>query len=140
MLTSLRLDVARVFLRDSQEALARHALRTALSRAYYASYHACVALFEQYGYRPQHFIGRVGRPASRWEHGLVIRRVLIELSERRQLISTESGWGIRRLYADRIIADDDVAASFEEVYVPESVRIAAGVVSEVQTAMRNNAE
>jgi uncharacterized protein (UPF0332 family) len=56
MLTSRRLSVAQVFLRDNQEALAHNALRTVLSRAYYAGYHACVALFEHYGYRPQNFM------------------------------------------------------------------------------------
>lgn len=76
------LDVAEIFLQDSREALDRKALRTALSRAYYAAYHACVALFEYYGYRPQNFVGRRGRSAARWEHGIIIRRLLIEFTER----------------------------------------------------------
>jgi len=117
--------------------MARNALRTALSRAYYAGYHACVALFEQYGYRPQNFRGRGRRPASRWEHGLVIRRFLIEFTERRQVISAESSWGRRRFYADRILAHYEVAASLEIAYVQESVGIAARVVGEMQIARRN---
>jgi len=56
---SRRLSVAQGFLRASQEALARHGLRTAVSRAYYAGYHACVVLIEQYGDRPQNFMGRI---------------------------------------------------------------------------------
>jgi hypothetical protein len=93
---SPRLSVAQGFLRDSQEAMARHALRTALPRAYYADDQACVALFEHDGYRPQNFMGRGRRPVSRWEHGLVIRRFLLEFTERRQVISAESSWGRRR--------------------------------------------
>jgi uncharacterized protein (UPF0332 family) len=129
------LSAAEAFLRDSRDALARNAFRTALSRAYYAAYHACAALFEHYGYRPQNFVGRIGRPASRWEHGIIIRRFLIEFTERRQVISSESGWGIRRLYADRILADYDVEASLEDAYVRESVEIAARLVREIQTAI-----
>lgn len=129
------LNVAEVFLQDSQEALSRKALRTVLSRAYYAAFHAGVALFEYYGYRPQNFVGRHGRPATRWEHGIVTRRLLIEFAERRQLISPESGWGIRRLYADRILADYDADASVEEVYAQESLKMAARLVSEVRTVI-----
>ena len=135
MATSSHLSVAEVFLRDSREALAGNSLRTALSRAYYAAYHACAALFEHYGYRPQNFDGRVGRPASRWEHGIIIRRFLIEFTERRHVVSPESGWGVRRLYADRILADYDVAISLEDAYVRESVEIAVRLVREIQTAM-----
>jgi len=135
MATSSHLSVAEVFLHDSREALARNSLRTALSRAYYAAYHACAGLFEHYGYRPQNFVGRVGRPASRWEHGIIIRRFLIEFMERRHVVSPESGWGVRRLYADRILADYDVAISLEDAYVQESVNIAVRLVREIQTAM-----
>ena len=129
------LDVAEIFRQDSREALDRKALRTALSRAYYAAYHACVALFEYYGYRPQNFVGRRGRSAARWEHGIIIRRLLIEFTERRQVLSPEAGWGIRRLYADRVVADYEVGVSLEEVYVQESMRLAARLVSEVQFAV-----
>lgn len=132
---NIRLDVAKVFLRDAQEALGRKALRTALSRAYYAAFHACVALFEYYGYQPQNFVGRRGHPATRWEHGIITRRFFIEFSERRQVVSPESGWGVRRLYADRILADYDPGASLEEIYAQESVGIAARLVSEVQAAL-----
>lgn len=138
MATSSRLSVADAFLQDSRGALDRRAFRTALSRAYYAAYHACVALFESYGYRPQNFVGRRGRPATRWEHGIITRRFLLEFTERRQVVSPASGWGIRRLYADRILADYDVEASLEEAYVGESVQIAARLVSEVQRALTSS--
>jgi hypothetical protein len=132
---NIRLSVAEVFLDDSREAVSRNALRTSLSRAYYAAYHACVALFENHGYRPQDFVGRRGQPATRWEHGIITRRLLIEFAERRQIVSYESGWGIRRLYADRILADYDVGVSLEKTYVQESLRVATQLVSEIQTAM-----
>ncbi|MBI4526978.1 MAG: hypothetical protein HY695_24550 [Deltaproteobacteria bacterium] len=135
MPTLNHLDVAEIFLQDSREALGRKALRTALSRAYYAAYHACVALFEYYGYRPQNFVGRRGGSAARWEHGIIVRRLLIEFTERRQAVSPDAGWGIRRLYADRILADYEVEALFEEVYVRESVQLAARIVSEVRIAV-----
>jgi len=129
------LDVAEIFLQDSREALDRKAFRTALSRAYYAAYHASVALFEYYGYRPQNFVGRRGRSAARWEHGIITRRLLIEFTERRQVLSPEAGWGIRRLYADRIVADYEVGVSLEVVYVQESAQLAARLVSEVRFAV-----
>jgi hypothetical protein len=52
---------------------ARH--RSAVSRSYYAAYHACIALLERLGFKPSNFIGRDKRPARRWEHGIVIRQV-----------------------------------------------------------------
>jgi hypothetical protein len=66
-----RMRLATELLRDAQTLLAAGSLRSAMSRAYYAAYHACVDALERRGYTPRHFLGRRGVPADRWEHGIV---------------------------------------------------------------------
>lgn len=69
-----RMVLARQFLDDSQHLLDQGRLRSATSRAYYAAYHAAVALFEKYGFKPSSFIGKSGWPATIWEHPIVTNR------------------------------------------------------------------
>ena len=100
-----RLRVAREFLADAQLCLDNDRFRSAVSRAYYASFHACVALFEHYGYRPSHFPGRGIRPARRWEHGIVRRHFPIEFVHKRRIVDWRLGIGVKRLYESRVKAD-----------------------------------
>ncbi|MEZ8222283.1 Uncharacterized protein, contains HEPN domain, UPF0332 family [Candidatus Fervidibacteria bacterium JGI MDM2 JNZ-1-D12] len=92
-------------LRDAQNLLASGALRSAMSRAYYAAYHACVDALERFGFAPEHFRGRNGLPANRWEHGIVrvmFHRVFVV---ERQLIEWRLGAALVSLYQGRIDAD-----------------------------------
>ncbi|MCX7643584.1 MAG: hypothetical protein N2116_07255 [Armatimonadetes bacterium] len=66
-----RMRLALELLRDAQNLLAAGSLRSAMSRSYFAAYHACVDALERLGFAPQHFRRRDGLPATRWEHGIV---------------------------------------------------------------------
>jgi uncharacterized protein (UPF0332 family) len=60
-----RMRLAMELLRDAQTLLAAGSLRSALSRAYYAAYHACVDALERRGYVPSYFRRRSGDLATR---------------------------------------------------------------------------
>ena len=100
-----RLQVAGEFLADAKLCLDNGRFRSAVSRAYYGAFHACVALFEHYGYRPSHFLGRDKRPARRWEHGIVRKYFPIEFVHKRKLVNWQLGIGLRSLYESRAKAD-----------------------------------
>jgi len=100
-----RMALAQEFLDDARLCLDNGRYRSAVSRAYYAAFHGCVALFEHYGYQPKYFVGRSGWPAKRWEHGIVVREFPIEFVHRRKLIDWRSAIEVRRLYTARIKAD-----------------------------------
>ena len=68
-----RMTLARQFLDDAQHLLDQDRLRSATSRAYYAAYHATVALFEKHGFKPGSFSGKSGLPARIWEHPIVTK-------------------------------------------------------------------
>ena len=72
------LELARELLEDARLLLAQGRYRSAVSRAYYAAYHACIALVESLGLKPQNYPGKSGRPASRWEHGIVTAEVVAD--------------------------------------------------------------
>jgi hypothetical protein len=101
----VRLLVAEEFLADAKLCLDNGRFRSAVSRAYYGAFHACVALFEHYGYVPANFRGRDGRPARRWEHKIVTLNFHIEFVQKRQLFPWHFGTAIRMLYNNRIDAD-----------------------------------
>jgi len=104
-LADARLLVAKEFLADAQLCLDSDRFRSAVSRAYYGAFHACVALFEHYGYRPSHFVGWGGWPAKRWEHGVVFKHFPLEFVHKRKLVDWRIGTTPRRLYKLRIKAD-----------------------------------
>lgn len=68
-------ELAEELLEDARLLLAQARYRSAVSRAYYAAYHACVALMQSFGLRPSSYSGRGGRPAVRWEHGIITAEV-----------------------------------------------------------------
>ncbi len=72
---NLELELARELLEDARLLLAQGRRRSTVSRAYYAAYHACIALMESVGLKPQNYPGKNGRPASRWEHGIITAEV-----------------------------------------------------------------
>ena len=100
-----RLLVAKEFLADAQLCLDNDRFRSAVSRAYYGAFHACVALFEYCGYRPSNFVGWGGRPAKRWEHGVVFKHFPLEFVHKRKLVDWRIGTTPRRSYKLRIRAD-----------------------------------
>ena len=69
------LELARELLEDARLLLAHGRHRSTVSGAYYAAYHACIALLEKLGLKPQNYAGKSGRPANRWEHGIVTAEV-----------------------------------------------------------------
>jgi len=119
-LVDARLLVAEEFLADAELCLDNGRYRSAVSRAYYGAFHACVALFEHYGYRPSHFLGRDNRPAQRWEHGIVRRYFPIEFVHRRRLIDWQLGIEVRLLYESRVKADYRVDLSISETMARSS--------------------
>ena len=116
-MSQTRMALARQFLDDAQYLLDQDRLRSATSRAYYATYHATVALFEKSGFKPGSFIGKSGRPAMIWEHPIVTKQFFHEFVRRRKLFPWRTGQEIRRLYARRIAADYDQYATLVEADV-----------------------
>ena len=116
-MSQTRMALARQFLDDAQHLLDQNRLRSATSRAYYATYHATVALFEKYGFKPGSFTGKSGRTARIWEHPIVTKQFFHEFVRRRKLFPWRTGQEIRRLYARRIAADYDPSATLVEADV-----------------------
>ena len=123
-----RIDLAEEFLEDAKTNLKNKSLRTSVSRSYYSVYHACVALFEHYGYKAHNFLSRSGRPAKKWEHGIIAKKSYNELVVRHKILDTQDVWWINRLYRDRIKADyrydHKPKALVNEVNIPMTEKMA----------------
>lgn len=130
-----RLRVAREFLGDAELCLDNGRFRSAVSRSYYGAFHACVALFEHYGYRPSHFLGRDNRPAKRWEHGIVRRYFPIEFVHKRRLVDWQLGIGVRLLYESRAKADYRVDMSISETMARSSFEEARRLIQVIEGRM-----
>ena len=126
------LDLSKEFLRDAENLFKANAYRSVLSRGYYAVYHACIALFKKYGFHPGNFIGRDGRPANRWEHGIIRVNFFLEFVQKRHLLEWKVGAQIRRLYSDRINADYQPGVGLPKTYVENSVNIAQKLVGKIK--------
>ena len=98
------LELAHELLEDARLLLAQGRYRSAVSRAYYAAYPACVALLERFGLRPGNYTGRSGRPASRWEHGIVTAAVAVD-SQLSGALTRPVALQLRWQYAQRIRSD-----------------------------------
>jgi hypothetical protein len=126
-----RLDLAREFLADVGLLLAQGRYRSTASRAYYASYHACVVLMERFGLRPSNYIGRSGRPAGRWDHGIVTAHVAAD--PRLSRVLTESvALQVRWQYLQRIRADYRAQEPISDLAARTSAMLAERVVSTVE--------
>ena len=75
-------DLTKELLADAKLLLENGGYRSSVSRSYYATYHACITLLESLGLKPSNFIGRDRKPAKRWEHGIVIEQVTIDLKKK----------------------------------------------------------
>ena len=118
------LNLSQEFLRDAENLFKQNAYRSTLSRCYYAVYHVCIALFKEYGFHPGNFIGRGGRSANRWEHGIIRANFFLEFVQKRNLLEWKTGGQIRRLYSDRINADYRPDALLPKTYTENSLDIA----------------
>ncbi len=131
-MSQTRMALARQFLDDAQHLLDQDRLWSATSRAYYAIYHATVALFEKSGFKPSSFIGKSGRPARIWEHPIVTKQFFHEFVRRRKLFPWRTGQEIRRLYSDRLAADYEVTSSIKPSYAAGSVSQAQNIVGQIE--------
>jgi len=134
-MSQTRMVLARQFLDDAQHLLDQGRLRSSTSRAYYAAYHAAVALFEKHSFKPSSFIGKSGRPATIWEHPIVTNRFFHEFVQRRKLFPWQTGQEIRRLYARRIAADYDQSATLVEADVQVLFTSAQDIVTVAERLM-----
>jgi uncharacterized protein (UPF0332 family) len=127
--------LAEEFLQDAKTNLENKSLRTSISRSYYSVYHACVALFEHYGYRAQNFLSRSGRPAKKWEHGIIAKKSYNELVVRHKILDVQNIWWINWLYRDRINADYRYDISITEKTAKEAYQRACAVYNNIKEAM-----
>lgn len=102
-----------------------------MSRAYYAAYHACIALLEHLGLRPQNYISRDGRPAGRRERGIITAEVAADprlrgILTRRVLL--QSRWQ----YLQRIRADYRSLETISTMTAQTSLGLAEHVISTVE--------
>jgi uncharacterized protein (UPF0332 family) len=128
--------LAEEFLQDAKTNLENKSLRTSISRSYYSVYHACVALFEHYGYRAHNFFSRSGRPAKKWEHGIIAKRSYSELVVRHKILDAQDVWWINWLYRDRINADYRYDVSITERMAKKSLKRACAVYKNIKEAMK----
>jgi hypothetical protein len=126
-----QLELARELLVDVGLLLAEGRYRSTVSRAYYASDHACVVLMGRLGLRPNNFIGRGGRPAGRWEHGIVTARVAADPRLRR-VLGEPVALQVRWQYSQRIKGDYRAQDPVSDLAARTSAMLAEQVVRSVE--------
>ena len=130
-----RLDVSRRFLKDARICLDSGGYRSCASRAYYAVYHACIALFKFFGYQPDNFRGRDRLPARRWEHKIVTVNFHIEFTQKRKLFHWKIGRQLRSLYDTRIRGDYRTEVNIPVQLARERLIVAEAVVNRIAEVM-----
>jgi hypothetical protein len=128
---NIHVEMARLLLSDALLLLNNHRNRSAASRAYYAAYHACIALAEVMGLRPRSFLGRNGRPASRWEHGIVTS-IVVRDSRLESVIGPQSAARVRWLYMQRIRGDYRPNEPIHDIAAQTSYTISRHVLDSVE--------
>ena len=131
-----RLDLAREFLKDAELCLENDRYHSVASRSYYAVHHACIGLFEHFGYHPSNFRGRDGTPARRWEHRIIIVNFHIEFTQRKRVFAWKVGTGIRTLYNSRIDADYRPYQSITEKQAVERLSQAEEIMHQITEVMK----
>ncbi len=119
-------------LRDAQNLLASGALRSAMFCAYYAAYHACVDALERFGFAPEHFRGRNGLPANRWEHRIVWMAFHQTFVMERREVEWRLGVSLRWLFQRRVEADYRPEVTILPERAQEAVRLAEELVNTAQ--------
>lgn len=122
MNTELQLDRAASALESARVLLQAEQYADAISRAYYATFHAACAL-----------LGSIGRTA-RTHDG--VRALIAEHFIRPGVLGREHGRALARIAADRNDADYNVAAVFAEGDVREDIALAEAFLAVVQTTVK----
>ena len=126
------LEMAEQLLEDAQVCLRHDRFRSAASRAYYAAYHAAIALFEHSGYNYSQCRGRGGRPARRWEHGLITVDFAVEFTQKRSLVPWSVGVDLRQLYDGRLTADYRRETAIPEATARDRVTQAESILERIE--------
>ena len=129
------LRLAHELLEDARLLLAQERYRSTVSRAYYAAYHACVALLESCGLRPGNYTGRSGRPASRWEHGIVTAAVAAD-PQLSVVLTRPIALQLRWQYAQRIRSDYRAHETISAMTAKTSVELAEHIIANVEGPLR----
>ena len=129
------LHLAHDLLEDARLLLAQGRYRSTVSRAYYAAYHACVALLESCDLRPSNYTGRSGRPASRWEHGIVTAVVVTD-SHLSGVLTRSIALQLRWQYAQCIRSDYRAHETISAMTAQMSVEPAEHIITNVEGYLR----
>jgi HEPN domain len=125
------LDLARELLEDARVLFTQERYRSTTSRAYYAAYHACIALMESLGLRPQNYVGRSGRPAGRWEHGIITAEVATD-PRLRAILTQPIALQLRWQYLQRIRGDYRAGETISAMTAQTSFRLAERIIVTVE--------
>lgn len=125
------MELAKELLEDARLLVAQGRLRSTVSRAYYAAYHACIALMEGLGLKPQNYPGKSGRPASRWEHGIVTAEVAAD-PQLRAILTLPVASQLRWQYMQRIRGDYRARGSVSLQTAQTAVSLAEQIVTTVE--------
>ena len=129
------LCLAHELLEDARLLLAQGRYRSTVSRAYYAAYHACVALLESFGLRPGNYTGRSGRPASRWEHGIVTSAGVAD-PQLSRVLTQSVALQLRWQYLQRIRGDYRPQETISAMTAQTSVEITERIMANVEGYLR----
>lgn len=125
------LELARELLEDARLLLTQGRYRSTVSRAYYAAYHACVALMESLGLKPQNYVGKSGRPAGRWEHGIVTAEVAAD-PQLAGVLSAPVALQLRWQYLQRIRGDYRARETISLMTAQTGVSLAEQIITRVE--------
>jgi hypothetical protein len=125
------LRLAHELLEDARLLLAQERYRSTVSRAYYAAYHACVALLESFGLRPHNYTGRSGRPAGRWEHGIITAEVVAD-PRLSNVLTRPIALQLRWQYLQRIRSDYRAHETISAITAQTSVGLAEHILANVE--------
>jgi uncharacterized protein (UPF0332 family) len=128
---NFELALARELLEDAKLLLAQGRYRSTVSRAYYAAYHACIALMESFGLKPQNYTGKSGRPAGRWEHGIVTAEVAAD-PRLSGVLSAPVALQLRWQYQQRIRGDYRARETISALTAQAGVSLAEQIILKVE--------
>ena len=112
------LRLADEFLEDSKKLLALGRLRSALDRAYYATFHAAQAILASEGFKPKTHAG--------------LRKLFGREVVKRGLVEKELGKFLTRVFSMRQVSTYDIYASIEEAEAKEIVNKAERFIGKIK--------
>lgn len=128
---NLKLELARELLNDAKLLLKEGRYRSTVSRAYYAAYHGCVALMESLGLKPQNYVGKGGRPAGRWEHGIITAEVAAD-PRLSGVLTPPVALQLRWQYLQRIRGDYRAKETVSQMTAQTGVDLAEQILAKVE--------